>query len=361
VLAGAENSPPLVAAAGGGATAQNLGACVGDAVRPAGPADWGQLYRLVATDAAAAEEEGGASFAACDAPEGASSFAPEAGAVPAPLAAESARLWRRLPYPLRMQLLSCLEAPPVATEKGAKAAAAAAPPPPPPAQLIAAVERAAAGLAACSLRVSAGVALPVPIDLMAANINGYDLGLFAVAGEMPRAGGPGATEGRVLLDGTAECFPEGVDVDDVAAPLARSLYLRPLQRLHAAYGRETVLVYQTSTLRTDPSAILDAIFTELSVYHPTLDPVQGRITCRDMGWRGNDLADCDVRVPVMDDKVRAAIERVLAPYTAALKAYVQNVRKDDALPEGAQAAAAPPPPAEAEAEAEAGAGAEDAA
>ena len=266
--------------------------------------------------------------------------------MPAPLAAEAAQLWRRLAYPLRAQVAACLEPPPAAEKPSQAAAAAAQLSQPPASKLLAAVARAAARLAECSVRVSAGVSLPVPIDLMAANINGYDLGLFAVAGEMPREGGAAATEGRVLLDGTAECFPDGVDVDDDAAPLARSLYLRPLQRLHAAYGRDTVLVYQTKTLRTDPSAVMDAIFGELSVYHPTIDPVQGRVTCREMGWRGNDLADCDVRVPIMDEAVRAAIEKALAPYTAALKAYVDDVRRDDALPEGAQAPAAAAPAAE---------------
>ena len=111
-----------------------------------------------------------------------------------------------------------------------------------------------------------------------------------------------------------------------AAPLARSMYLRPLQRLHAAYGRETVLVYQTAVLRSDPSSVMDDIFDKLSVYKPTLDPVEGRKACRSgMGLSAFDAElDCSVAVPPMDDKVKAAIEALLEPYTAALKAYIAD-------------------------------------
>jgi hypothetical protein len=284
---------PAVAALDGAASPASVVSCVSRAVRPGAPADWAAAY------AGAADAAGGpAAVAPCGAGDGA-------------VDGEAPAVWARVQAQYRPQVFGCLDGPDAALPAAFV---------PKVDDLIEAVAAAEARLSECSIEVPPGTAIPVPVDLMAANVNGYELGLFAVAGELPRET-PGPA--RVVLDGDKDgCYPDGVDVDDdPGAPLARSAYLRPLQRLHAAYGRKPVLVYDTATLRTDPGGILDPVFESLSVYKPVLDPVQARTDCRLSGWTG-ELGECDVRVPVMDERVKAKLTAALEPYSRAFKAYL---------------------------------------
>jgi hypothetical protein len=317
-----ENTPGVFGGEFGGKGPEFL-TCVNEEVQPGGEGDWGQLFRSAMSRNGGDDDEKLSSLSSCTSIK---DWVPESGisGLSIDLKDEGLALWSSLPFRFKLAISSCADAPVIANIKQN----APTPKHPEKALLLAAVARAAEKIEACSVSIGAGVAMPVPTDLMAANVNGYDLGLFAVAGAMPKTGSKEDTNGKVLIDGTKECFPDGVDSDNPAAPLARSIYLRHLQRLHAAYGRETVLVYQTPTLRTDPGAILDDIFEKLSVYKPTLDPVQARTTCRSMGWSAMDVeADCSVIVPLMDDEVKAAIEAVLRPYNSALKAYLGEDEK----------------------------------
>jgi hypothetical protein len=303
----AVTSDSVIQAVEGVASPASLVSCVSRATRPGGAVDWQQLFaRHAATNPA-----GEAGLLACGAGEGGEALSGEADAV-----------WRRLLHSLRHQTVGCLDGPDAANGPAFA---------PSPDIMLAAIAAAEKRLTACSIAVPPGAAIPVPVDLLAANINGYELGLFAVAGALPKEADG---EGRLLLDGDRDgCFPDGVDVEDVAAPLARSIYLRPLQRMHAAYGRKYIQIYDTAVLRSDPSGVLDPIFESLSVYKPTLDPVQARSDCKLMGWVGEG-GECDVRVPVMDERVRAEIARVLAPYIRAFKAYVATGEEKDKDGEG---------------------------
>ena len=317
-----ENTPGVLGGESGGKGPEFL-SCVNEEIQPGGEADWGQLFRSVTSRSKDEEDAKLNGLSNCELIK---EWIPESGisGLSDDLKEEGLAFWATVPFRFRASISSCADAPVIVNLKQN----APAPRQPEKAKLLAAVALAAERIEACSISIGPGVAMPVPTDLMAANVNGYDLGLFSVAGAMPKAGSTEETFGKVLIDGTRECFPDGVDSDDPAAPLARSMYLRHLQRLHAAYGRETVLVYQTPTLRVDPGSILDDIFEKLSVYKPTLDPVQARTTCRSMGWNAIDVdADCAVIVPVMDDDIKAAIASVLTPFNSALKAYLSDTGK----------------------------------
>jgi len=280
----------------------NIVSCVSRAIRPGGAVDWNENYKQYALRYSTGREVTDDShLVQCDATSDSNNNN---------LASESKELWSQVSYSLHHQISGCLDGPDVTSSPVIA---------PPGEKLLEAIQVAEQRLEECSLTITPGTAIPVPIDLMAANFNGYELGLFAVAAELPKdAKGPG----KILLDGDKDgCFPDGVDIDDPVAPLARSLYLRPLQRLHASYGRKVVQIYDTSTLRTDPSSIMDPIFESLSVYKPVLEPVGARTDCKLMGWTG-EIGECDVRVPVMDERVKQELNRILEPYIRAFNAYI---------------------------------------
>jgi hypothetical protein len=321
-----ENTNGILGGESGGKGPEVL-SCVNEEVQPGGEADWGQLFRSITSRKF--DDEGDGKLDSLSSCTSISDWVPESGVsgLTEELKEEGTAFWTNVPYRFRASISSCADAPITVNVKQNAPASKQ----PEKAKLLEAVAQAAERIEKCSVSIGPGVAMPVPTDLMAANINGYDLGLFSVAGVMPKTGPSEDTFGKVLIDGTKECFPDGVDSDDPAAPLARSIYLRHLQRLHAAYGRETVLVYQTPTLRVDPGSILDDIFEKLSVYKPTLDPVQARTTCRSMGWNAFDVeGDCSVVVPVMDDDVKGAIASILTPFNSALKAYLGDSDKKSA-------------------------------
>lgn len=137
-------------------------------------------------------------------------------------------------------------------------------------EVLAALRDAADAIAPCTTTVDAGVSLPVPVDLMAGVVAGYDLNLVGVSADMPKSA---ALAGSVLVDGEDACFPggaEGFGANSAAHALARSMYLRPLQRLQASYGRDVVSVMDSTTLKSRPLSVVDPILTDLNVYKPTV-------------------------------------------------------------------------------------------
>lgn len=286
----------------GVSSSASIVSCASRAIRPGGAIDWNEYYKQYALRYATSRDTSDTSNVL------------ECSAASDPdnteLINEGNEIWKRVVYSLHHQIAGCLDGPDVTSSPVVA---------PPGEKLLEAIAQAEQRLEECSLTITAGTAIPVPLDLMAANFNGYELGLYAIAAELPKdAKGPG----KILLDGDKDgCFPNGVDIDDPVAPLARSLYLRPLQRLHASYGRKVVQIYDTSTLRTDPASIMDPIFESLSVYKPVLEPVGARTDCKLMGWTG-EIGECDVRVPVMDERVKQELNRILEPYIRTFTAYL---------------------------------------
>ena len=137
-------------------------------------------------------------------------------------------------------------------------------------EVLTALRDAADVISSCTTTVDAGVSLPVPVDLMAGVVAGYDLNLVGVSADMPKTS---KLAGSVLVDGEDACFPggaEGYGANSAAHALARSMYLRPLQRLQASYGREVVSVVDSTTLKSRPLSVVDPILTDLNVYKPTV-------------------------------------------------------------------------------------------
>ena len=193
------------------------------------------------------------------------------------------------------------------------------------AEVGAAIRRALPLLSACSNSVEPGSDIPVPTDLLAGIIAGFDLNLVEVSAGYP---GTASSPAKVLTDATEACFPgglEGFGPDSEAHALARSLYLRPLQRLHAAYTKEVPMMYDSGTLKTRPLNIVDPILDSLLVYKPVLEPGKTKAAVGKLGWRGEEgEADPEAAgvIPEMGEEVKAALMALYAPYDAALRVYL---------------------------------------
>ena len=194
-----------------------------------------------------------------------------------------------------------------------------------PEEISAAFEQGAEVIDSCSQLIEPGVSLPVPVDLMAGVVAGYDLNLVAVSADMPKES---TMAGKVITDGEDKCFPGGVEgfgKNSPAHALARSMYLRPLQRIQAAFGRDTVSILESSTIKSRPLSVFDPILTDLNVYKPSLEPSKVKGTASKMGWRGEE-AEADGEppgtIPEMTPEFRDVLTEYFAPYDAALRAYM---------------------------------------
>ena len=187
------------------------------------------------------------------------------------------------------------------------------------------IRRGAEVLRACSSTVEPATAIPVPTDLLAGVVAGYELNLVEVSADYPaRAPLPG----KVLTDGTDKCFPgglEGYGANSEAHALARSLYLRPLQRIHAAYGKSVPMMYDAGGLKTRPLNVMDPILESMLVYKPVLEPAKTKAAVAKLGWRGEE-AEADPEpagsLPEMGEEVAEALKALYAPYDAALRVYL---------------------------------------
>jgi len=298
---------PALAAAADAADADALD-CLADSAGPAGVLDWGVSFstHVLTTKAAPL---------ACAAVDGAA-----AASRGSPLHAEAAAWLSGAVRQLeRRAYAACL--PPAAFGRDALADLSAVTAD----EAAAAFRDAAAAVEACSQTIEPGVALPVPVDLMAGVVAGYDLNLVAVSADLPKTAKAPA---KVLVDGEPACFPggaEGFGPNTPAHALARSMYLRPLQRVQAAYGRDVVSIMESSAIKTRPLSLVDPILTDLNVYKPSLEPSKVKTTAAKMGWRG-DEGELDLEaagtIPELDAALKDEMVAFFAPYDAALRAYM---------------------------------------
>ena len=186
----------------------------------------------------------------------------------------------------------------------------------------------------CSQTIESGVSLPVPVDLMAGVVAGYDLNLVAVSADMPKES---KISGKVIVDGEENCFPGGVEGFGQNTPghaLARSMYLRPLQRIQAAYGRDVVSVLDSTLLKTRPLSLVDPILDDLNVYKPSLEPSKVKGIAAKMGWRGEE-AEIDSEppgtIPEMSPEFKEEMTLFFTPYDAALRAYMGTDATNDLM------------------------------
>ncbi len=296
-------------------------ACLASSVAPGASADWGGLFDAysmttgkdtppVSCSSLEDSKEGGGSGAA-----GIASATPGT-----PLYSEARGVIRwGLRQLVRRQLVGCL--PPAAfgrspTEDISGVSAAA---------IMEGIRKGAEKLAACTSAVYPSTAIPVPTDLLAGVVAGYELNLVEVSADFP---GKSGVVGKVLTDGTDSCFPgglEGYGANSEAHALARSLYLRPLQRIHAAYGKEVPMMYDSGALKTRPLNIMDPILESMLVYKPVLEPSKTKAAAGKLGWRGEE-ADIDLEpagtFPEITEEINAALIQLYEPYDAVLRVYL---------------------------------------
>lgn len=162
---------------------------------------------------------------------------------------------------------------------------------------------------------------------MAGVVAGYDLNLVDVSADVPRDA-PRDESRAILLDGSERCFPDGAEGtgdDTPAHAIARSLYLRPLQRIHAAYGRNVVTLLESASLKARPLTVMDPVLKDVNYHSATLEPAKVKAAIAKLGWRGEE-AEVDSEpagsLPDMSDEVRAALAGVIVPYDEALRIYL---------------------------------------
>ena len=292
-------------------------ACLSSAVGPGGEDDWGLLFQTyslttgkstppVSCSAITSEEEPGVS----------------AATLGSPLHTEARAVIRwGLRQVLRKQIVSCFSGSAFGRSAKSETDLAAVT----QAEVASAIRRALPLISACSNPVEPGNDVPVPTDLLAGIIAGFDLNLVEVSAGYPASA---TFPAKVLTDATEQCFPgglEGYGPDSEAHALARSLYLRPLQRLHAAYTKEVPMMYDSGTLKTRPLNIVDPILDSLLVYKPVLEAGKTKSAIAKLGWRGEEAeADPEAAgvIPEMGEEVKAALVAFYAPYDAALRVYL---------------------------------------
>ena len=296
-------------------------ACLAAAVGPGGSADWSSLFSAYSLTTGKATppvscttmEEGSGGSAA-----GAAGLS--AGTPGTPLFSEARGVIRwGLRQLVRRQIIGCL--PPAAFGRTPLEDIAAVS----QEAVLEGIRRGAGLLSACSTPVEPATAIPVPTDLLAGVVAGYELNLVEVSADFP-ASAPAA--GRVLTDGTDSCFPgglEGYGANSEAHALGRSLYLRPLQRIHAAYGKDVPMMYDSGALKTRPLGIMDPILESMLVYKPVLEPGKTKAAIAKLGWKGEE-GDVDGEpagtFPEMSEEVSEALKALYAPYDAALRVYM---------------------------------------
>ena len=316
-IAGA--GPVLATAAGelsgeGGAGAL---ACIADTIGPAGHADWSSAYASYSQSSGTSASGG---IVACSSVTEATSSAGATANGESGLGQEADGILSSvLRQAQRKQIIGCV--PPSALGRDPIADLASVTQD----AVLDAISSGLSVLQSCSLTISPGTALPVPVDLMAGVIAGYDLNLVDVSADLPRTA---TTLGAVLLDGGSGCFPEGVEgsgPDSPAHAIARSLYLRPMQRMHAAYGRSSVMLLETTSLKSRPLTVMDPILSDVNVYKQTLEPSKVKAAIASLGWRGEE-AEVDAEppgtIPDMGDDVKEALLSFIAPYDEMLRVYL---------------------------------------
>jgi hypothetical protein len=259
-VAGALPSVPALAAAAealagdGGAPAL---ACLAETAGPAGHADWGAAFGALTL-----ADRDTPPVPCADVGAGAGAAAATPGT---PLFAEARRMLRSgLRQAQRRILVACAPLAALGRDHLRDLAEVTQ------ADVQAGIRRASRALSACTAAVQPGTAIAVPTDLLAGVVAGYDLNLVEVSADFPKSA---KKAGAVLEDNTDACFPgglEGFGPDSEAHALARSMYLRPLQRMHAAYGKGVPMLFDSTTLKTRPLNVMDPILNELNVYKPVL-------------------------------------------------------------------------------------------
>lgn len=297
-------------------------ACLAAAVGPGGEDDWNNAWKSYSLTSGKASAP-----VTCSAIGGESEPGVAAGTVGTPLYSEARGVIRwGLRQVIRKQVVGCFPGDawgrsPTVAEDLAKVTQE---------EVGAAIRRAAPALVACTSPVEPGMDVPVPTDLLAGIIAGFDLNLVEVSAGYPATA---TFPAKVLTDGTDACFPgglEGYGPDSEAHALGRSLYLRPLQRLHAAYGKEVPVMYDSSGIKTRPLNIVDPILESLLVYKPVLEPGKTKAAVAKLGWRGEEFdADADAPgvVPEMGEEVQATLLKLYTPYDAALRVYLGKTHK----------------------------------
>lgn len=130
----------------------------------------------------------------------------------------------------------------------------------PESALVDAVHEAVQAIRRCSHAVLPGEDLPIPIDLM---VDGAAANLEPLTIEYT-----GAAEALVLIDGHDGCWPDGIVGSQVVDAIARSLYLRPLQRALATFGDQAVILLDHDRLFADPKKEFGKVWSALSIYNP---------------------------------------------------------------------------------------------
>jgi hypothetical protein len=161
---------------------------------------------------------------------------------------------------------------------------------------------------------------------------------FASVGEAVQAAGggdtltPGGPAGpaALLADGTPTCWPGGSSSNIAMDYLYRGVYVGQVARLHAALGRERVLVLADTVLRREPQAALDA-----ATAHAGLEPMDvsavGEAELEDAlegafpafkatGWLLDGGAAGTGRLPAAD---AASLRALFAPFDAALVGWLE--------------------------------------
>ena len=291
-------------------------ACLAASVGPGGAADWASLFAAHSMTTGKATPP-----VPCASLETAESNPGVASATPGtPLFSEARGVIRwGLRQLVRKQIIGCL--PPAALGRSPLEDITAVS----QEAVLEGIRKGAAVLSACSSTVEPATAIPVPTDLLAGVVAGYELNLVEVSAEYPGSSG---IAGKVLTDGTDSCFPgglEGYGANSEAHALARSLYLRPLQRIHAAYGKSVPMMYDSGGLKTRPLNVMDPILESMLVYKPVLEPGKTKAAVAKLGWRGEE-AEADPEpagtFPDMSEEVAEALKALYAPYDATLRVYM---------------------------------------
>ena len=227
--------------------------CLADTAGPAGELDWGLLYSTFVLSGQAS------SAVTCPQLGDVSSV----NVVGSKLNVEATAFFNKVVRQVSRRIyVGCL--PPAALGRDATADISGVT----PEEITAAFREGAEVIDSCSQTIQPGVSLPVPVDLMAGVVSGYDLNLVGVSADMPKTA---KSAGKVIVDGEDNCFPGGVEgfgPNTPAHALARSMYIRPLQRIQAAYGRDVVSLMESSALKNRPLSVVDPILTgEYDIRH----------------------------------------------------------------------------------------------
>lgn len=169
------------------------------------------------------------------------------------------------------------------------------------------------GLLPGGVRAALGIASELQDKLMALP----DAAVLSSVPDGPRS---------VIVDGQKGCWPTGATSNIAYDFLYRGLYVKQIARLHAALGRDRVLVVSDSELRSDPQGTLDTLcdfigLPRLDVSDVTSDDVSAALDAAypafgRTGWR------LDGGYAKMDDKTRAHLTAFYAPHNRALYEYL---------------------------------------